>query len=501
VSDGVPGWTRSKEHAPRVLRVVELNREVRFLLEDRYPDVWVEGELADVSRPASGHLYFTLCDSDAPAQVRGVMYRKDAQRARAKMEDGARVRMRCSLTLYDARGTFQLVARVALPAGEGDRAAEVARIRARLAADGLLDPSKKRALPRLPRRIGVVTSRDGAAIHDIVRVAHGRMAVPILLAHCQVQGPDAPLSIVRALRAIARVPDVDVVIVARGGGASEDLSAFDDERVARAIAECPVPTVSGVGHEVDVTLADDVADVRAATPSNAAELVVPDGARLRDDLEALERALARGLDQRVQAQRLKIERLLRRMADPRRRIAAPRSALTQMSAHLQRMLARELTQGHRALDRLRSRLAVFEPRARLARDRDRLESLDARLRRAIAQRLVAARARHELAAAEIAGVASETTRSRREQLERSVARLDRSAAAIAGARRHELARLAGKLEALSPIGILARGYAIALHEGRAVVRASDVSPGDEIAIRVHEGTLRATVVSGEESER
>ncbi|MDQ3037252.1 MAG: exodeoxyribonuclease VII large subunit, partial [Myxococcota bacterium] len=299
-----------------MLRVAELNRVARFALEERFPDVWVEGELADVSRPASGHVYFTLCDADAPAQVRGVMYRNDASRARARLENGARVRLRCSVTIYEARGSFQVTARVALPAGEGDRAAEIARIKAKLAADGLLDPARKRKLPRMPRVVGVVTSRDGAAIHDIVRVASARMGVRIVLVHCQVQGSEAPLSIVRAMRGVQRVPGLDVVIVARGGGASEDLSAFDDERVARAVAECRVPTVSGVGHEVDVTIVDLVADVRAATPSNAAEIVVPDAAQVRAELQGIERALARALDQRVQGERLRIERLMRRIADP-----------------------------------------------------------------------------------------------------------------------------------------------------------------------------------------
>lgn len=469
----VPGWTRSAEHAPRVLRVAELNRIARFSLEERFPDLWVEGELADVSRPASGHVYFTLCDADAPAQVRGVMYRSDAARARARLENGARVRFRGSLTLYEARGTFQLLARVALAAGEGDRAAEVARIKAKLAKEGLLDPGRKRALPRFPRVIGVVTSRDGAAIHDVVRVARERMGVRIVLAHCQVQGPDAPLSIVRALRGVQRVPGLDVVIVARGGGASEDLSAYDDERVAREVAACRVPTVSGVGHEVDVTIVDLVADVRAATPSNAAEIVVPDAQQVRAELEGLERGLARALDQRVSRERLRLERLLRRMPDPRRGTAGPRARLAALRASIERATARRLGDAHRALDRLRARLAVHEPRARLGRDRDRLRALEARLAQAIARTL--------------------------ERAARDVGDRDRALRALGGELtrrgRSELGRRVASLEALSPLGILARGYAIAIHEesGRALVRASDAAPGDRLAVRVHRGTVRARV--------
>ncbi|WP_075097773.1 exodeoxyribonuclease VII large subunit [Sandaracinus amylolyticus] len=471
--DPIPGWTRSAEHAPRVLRVAELNRVARFVMEDQFRDVWVEGELADVSRPASGHVYFTLCDAEMPAQVRGVMYRNDASRARARLENGARVRLRCGLTIYEARGTFQLVARVALPAGEGDRAAEVARLKQKLASEGLFDPTRKRKLPRVPRVVGIVTSRDGAAIHDVVRVASARMGVRLVLAHCQVQGPDAPLSIVRAIRGIQHVPDLDVVIVARGGGASEDLSAYDDERVARAVASCRVPTVSGVGHEVDVTIVDLVADVRAATPSNAAEIVVPDAVQLRAELEGLERALARALDQRVQRERLRIERLLRRIHDPRRRIAAPRQSLAALHASLERSIARRLGDAHRALDRLRARLAVHEPRARLSRDRDRLVALEARLVRAMRARLDDAR--------------------------RTIVDHDRRVRALGPAMvrtpRERLARLVGTLDALSPLGILARGYAIALHQpsGAALVRARDAAPGDRVSIRVHEGTIETVV--------
>jgi exodeoxyribonuclease VII large subunit len=467
------GWTRSAEHAPRVLKVSELNRVARFSLEERFPDVWVEGELVDVSRPASGHVYFTLCDTESPAQVRGVMYRSDVQRARARLENGVRVRLRCSLTLYEPRGSFQVLARVALPAGEGDRAAELLRVKEALAKDGLFDPSKKRALPRFPRVIGVVTSRDGAAIHDVIRVASRRLGVRIVLVHCQVQGAEAPLSILRALRMVQLVPALDVVIIARGGGASEDLSAFDDERVARAVAACPVPTVSGVGHEVDVTMVDLVADARAATPSNAAEIAVPEAAQLRAELESKERALARALDQQIAQERLRIERAVRKLIDPRRRLAAKGHALSALHAALERAVARRLGEEHRALDRLRARLAVHEPRARLLHDREKLRALEERLVRSME------------------GVLE----SRRRVLLGDERALRGCGPDIARRGRSELGHLVSKLDALSPLGILARGYAIAIHEPtrKALVCADDAKPGDRIAIRVHEGSLDAVV--------
>jgi exodeoxyribonuclease VII large subunit len=461
------------EPAPRVLRVAELNRIARFALEDRFPDLWVEGELNDVSRPASGHVYFTLCDADPPAQVRGVMYRSDARRTRAKLENGVRVRLRCSLTIYEPRGSFQVIARIALPAGDGDRAAQVARIRQKLAAEGLLDPARKRPLPRVPRVIGVVTSRDGAAIHDVIRVAHARYPVRIVLAHCQVQGPDAPQSIVAAIRSIQRLPDLDVVLVVRGGGAAEDLSAYDDESVVRAVAECRVPTVSGVGHEIDVTLVDLVADVRAATPSNAAEIAVPDRNQLRAEIEHLERALARQFDQRIQRERLKIERLLRRLPDPRRRLGPARQSLASLRAALERAIARRIGEARRELERWRTQLAVHDPQARLSRDRARLRGFGDRLERAMRDFI-----------------------ARERQMVRDLERaLVGRGPAVTGARRAELTALAAKLEVLSPLAILARGYAIVLHvpSGRALVRARDAAAGDHVRVRLHRGTLDAVV--------
>ena len=466
----VPGWPRSPEHAPRVLGVAELNRLARLSLEDGFPDLWVEGELADVARPPSGHVYFTLQEGQPPAQVRGVMYRNDAQRARARLENGARVRLRGSLTIYEPRGSFQLLARVALPAGQGDRKAELERLRKKLAAEGLFGADRKRPLPRVPRVVGVVTSRAGAAIHDVVRVVHGRLGVRIVLAHCLVQGPEAPASIVRALRAIQEVPGLDVVIVTRGGGASEDLSAYDDERVARAAAACRVPLVSGVGHEVDVTLVDLVADARAATPSNAAEMAVPDGSALRAELEALDRGLARALDQRVQRERLRLERAERRLLDPRRTVGRRRQALAALQGALEQRAARTRAEARRTLERLRARLAAEEPRARLGRDRARLERLAQSVRSS-------------------AGIGAR--RSRLGELE---AALVRAGASLGRGPRSELELLAGRLEALSPLGILARGYAVVLHRGRALGRASDAAPGDPLVLRLHEGTLAAVVV-------
>jgi exodeoxyribonuclease VII large subunit len=392
----------------RVWQVCEVNRAVRFELEGNWADVWIEGELGDVSRAGSGHVYFTLCDEKEPAQLRGVMFKSDARRAKARLEGGARVRMRGTLSLYEARGSFQLIARLAVPAGDGDLAAQFERVRKQLEAEGLFDVARKRPLPRLPRVVGVVTSAQGAALHDVVRVASGRCPVRIVVSDCRVQGESAPASIVAALEAVQRLPGLDVVIVTRGGGSAEELGAFNDERVARAVAACRVPVVSGVGHEVDVSICDLVADVRAATPSNAAELVVPDREALLRALEASARGLERAMEGRLGAERLKLERLS-------------------------------------------GRARRHDPRAQLGRDRRALEALGTRL----------------------AGTARRWLHDRHARLGQLTARLD----------------------AMSPLAVLARGYAIALSErtGRAVVSADDVEVGEHLRVRLSEGELRARV--------
>ncbi|MGA9655938.1 MAG: exodeoxyribonuclease VII large subunit, partial [Polyangia bacterium] len=242
----------------------ELVRAARLTLESRFADLRVEGEISGLKRSANGHLYFTL--KDAEAQLDCVMYAREAARLRFRLQDGQQVRCRGRLTIYEARGRFQLSVHAIEPAGAGALALAFEQLKQSLAAEGLFDPERKRPLPFLPRRLGVVTSAQGAVIRDIVRVAHRRFPVPILLAPTPVQGEGAAAAIVAALAEIVKVPDVDVVIVARGGGSMEDLWAFNDEALARAIAACPIPVISAVGHETDFTIADFVADLRAPTP-------------------------------------------------------------------------------------------------------------------------------------------------------------------------------------------------------------------------------------------
>lgn len=440
--------TKPPKEEERVLRVAELNRAVRGTLEGGFSDIWVEGEIAQCTKSAPGHVYFTLVDETEPAQLSCVMFRSDAMRARAKLETGARVRVRGRATLYVQSGRFQLAVTHAMPAGAGDQAARLEALRKKLDAEGLFATARKRSLPRLPRVVGVVTSTSGAALHDILEVSRSRCPVRVVVADCRVQGVDAPRSIVAALAAIQRLPEVEVVIVARGGGSSEDLAAFQDESVVRAIAACRVPIVSAVGHETDVTLSDFAADLRAATPSNAAELVVPDRRMLESALENGVRRLERAMDGYLDGHRLELERRSRKLEDPRTALASARRRLDEQRTRLAVALPRRIAKNRASLVFLDRRLFELDPRRKLAERRMRLFALEGRLRPAM-HRLV--------------------------QTQGS-----------------ELAELAAKLDALSPLAVLTRGYAIALDaDGRAVRRARDVKVGDALTLRLGDGRVRA----------
>ena len=454
--------------------VSELTGRLTATIDRAFPDeVWVQGEIRDLSRSQAGHVYFSLNDEEEPAQLRGVMFRSDVGRTKAPLQDGARVRFRGKLSLYQARGQFQLIARSAKPAGEGDLAAQFRKLRAKLEAEGLLDPSRKRELPGLPRVVGVVTSRTGAALRDIMRVAAERCPVHILVADCRVQGEAAPSSIVAALGLVQRVENLDVVIVSRGGGSAEDLWAFNDEGVARAIAACRVPVVSGVGHEVDVTIADLVADQRAATPSNAAEIVVPERDTLLREVQSFERRLSQAFDNRMGGLRLKLERLLRPLYDARRVIVPVRRELSTLDDQLAQAQRASIRARRKTHANLQQRLMRLDPRSVLRADQRSLAALNARL--ANAGRVPIRRHQERLVAL------SDALRTRGRPMVRE------KRAAFTEACTH--------LDALSPLKVLDRGYAIALHEatGKAVRSASEVKAGDRLRVRVSDGEFGAKV--------
>lgn len=364
----------SRELPYSVSRVV---RGVNRTLDRVVGTIWIEGEVSSLKRPSSGHVYFSL--SDGRSQLAAIMWRSDARRLRFELVEGMSLRCRARLGLYHQGGRFQLYVSAAEPAGAGADALRLEELKRRLAAEGLFDAARKRPLPLLPRRIGVVTSRSGAAIRDIVRAVQRRFPVPILVADARVQGASAPRQIVHGLGQLYRAP-VDVIILGRGGGSSADLSAFNDARVVRVVAKSPVPLISAVGHEVDVTLTDLAADHRAATPTMAGEMAVPVLADLSDRLAKEERRLAREIGHRLRAARHQLdvtgERLEGRVTAALERRRRALAAVGEALAH--RHPRARLSESRRALDELGGRLGTSMAAA-LARRQTRLAAAASQL--------------------------------------------------------------------------------------------------------------------------
>ena len=436
----------------RVLTVTELTVRVRDALEVQIGEVWVEGELSNCRLWNTGHLYFTLKDSSS--QLRGFMFKSALRYLRFKPADGTRVIARGRITVYEPKGEYQLVCEHLEPQGLGALQLAFEQLKRRLDADGLFDPSRKRPLPALPRKIGIVTSLDGAAIRDIIKVLRRRYAnAHLVISPARVQGADAAPEIARSLRQIARVPGVDVVIVGRGGGSLEDLWAFNEEMVARAIARVPVPVISAVGPETDVTIADFVADVRAPTPSAAAELVVARKDefcgridRLHDRLTAALRSRAQALSRRVHiaAGRPAFAAFPARVAMRGRHVADLEHAL-------KRTLRDTLSARSRRLLALERQLSTFDAGRRLAGIRSRLVDAGTRLRNAAARR-------HDRAQA-------------------------------------NLRTVVGRLETLSPLAVLGRGYAMAWDAGKTrIIRdPRTVRDGETIHVTVERGEIECAV--------
>ena len=349
-----------------VLSVTDLNRLVRATLETDFAEVWVAGEISNFRVPASGHFYF--CLKDKRSQLAAVMFRT-AQRGLAfRPSDGLDVLAHGRISLYEARGDLQLVVDTLEPRGQGGQQLALEQLKRRLAAEGLFDAARKRRLPVWPRAVGVITAMTGAAIHDIVSTLRSRMPhTRIIVRPVRVQGPYAGADIVRALAELSSVASVEVIIVGRGGGSLEDLWAFNEERVARAIVASAVPVVSAVGHEIDVTLADLAADCRAATPTAAAALVVPDAAQLRHRVAVRENALAAALRAHVRRARDRLAALARHVRDPRRHLAAQRQHVAHLSGRASRALSGQLQMARAELATEAERLHALSPLAVLER--------------------------------------------------------------------------------------------------------------------------------------
>jgi len=441
-----------------VWSVSELTARIKAQLEEGFPTVWVEGEISNLRLPGSGHAYFTL--KDEMAQLRAVLFRGRGRRVRFDLEDGMQVLAFGGLDVYAARGQYQLVVEMMEPKGLGALQLAFEQLKRRLEAEGLFDEGRKRPLPAFPRVIGVVTSPTGAAIRDILNIIGRRFGdLRILIAPVRVQGDEAPGEILQALANLQEVAELDVVIVGRGGGSIEDLWAFNDERVARAIVACRVPVISAVGHETDFTIADFVADLRAPTPSGAAELVVREKLTVIEALAELYARLKQAVTAEIAGYRERVEYLGRRrvLTDP----------------------ARALRDLHRRLDELQGRLRLG------------LRASQRQVSHRVA--LATGGLRRSNPLARIAGGAALLTQLR--------GRLGASAGHSVKVSRSRFAETVGRLESLSPLGVLARGYSLTRLPSGAVVRsAGQVAVGDPLEILLHQGALGARVTGVKERD-
>lgn len=454
---GAPASATAPQPSRRkVLTVAALTADLRARLETGYPDVWVDGEISNGRVWSSGHFYFQL--KDATAQIRGVMFRNTVNRLRFAPQDGMQVLVRGSLSVYEAKGEYQLVAQHMEPRGAGALQLAFEQLKQRLQDEGLFAHERKRPLPALPRRIGIVTSLDGAAIRDILTVLLRRNPrAQVLIAHSRVQGEGAAAEVAQALARLNRIDDVDVIIVGRGGGSLEDLWAFNEEIVARAIAASRVPVISAVGHETDVSIADFVADLRAATPSAAAELVLQKSDEFAAQIRRWRERLSSAMTARLARGAHRVQRAATHpaLAGLPLRLSLRARRLDDLLATADRQLRSAVAARRRRLERAAGLVAHHDPRHRLGRGQAALAGLDARLRAGIATR-------HQ------------------------------------HARRH-LERSAAHLHALSPLGVLGRGYAVCWDGTRTrVIRAvGDVQPGEALRITLGHGELTARVIDAD----
>jgi exodeoxyribonuclease VII large subunit len=435
-----------------VCTVGELAMRIKAQLEDQFPAVWVEGEISNLRTPSSGHAYFTL--KDDTAQLRCVLFRGRGRRVAFQPEDGMQVLAFGGLDVYLARGEYQLVVELLEPKGVGALQLAFEQLKRRLEAEGLFDSARKRPLPPFPRTIGIVTSPTGAAIRDMLHVIDRRFAdLRILITPVRVQGEEAPGEIVAALRDLQAVEDLDVIIVGRGGGSIEDLWAFNDERVARAIAGCRVPVISGVGHETDFTIADFVADLRAPTPSAAAEVVVQEKLQVARALVGLYEALKQAMASRLERDRERVEVLGKRrvLTDAARALRDLYRRVDELTSRLTRAMRGSERQATHRLSLARNALRSLNPVARIANGTVLLAQLRGRL---------ASAAVHSVKVSQ-----------------------------------HRFDAAVGRLDSLSPLAVLGRGYSLTrlLPSGVIVRDAAQTRPGDAIEILLHQGAVEARV--------
>ncbi len=436
-----------------VFTVSRLNTTVRQLLEQEMGSVWLSAEISNFSQPASGHWYFTLKDDGA--QVRCAMFRNSNRRVTFRPQHGQQILVRATITLYEPRGDYQLIIESMHPAGEGALQQQFELLKAKLASEGLFDQQHKQPLPEPAKQVGVITSATGAALHDVLRVLHRRdPSLPVNIYPTPVQGADAPAAIVRAIELANQRAECDVLIVGRGGGSLEDLWSFNEERVARAIFASRIPVVSAVGHETDVTIADFVADLRAPTPSAAAEIVSRNQTELLRQLLSQQQRLEMAMDYYLAQQQRRFSRLDHRLQQqhPQLRLARQQTALFRLQQRLNEAMENRLRQSLRQQDRLSQRLAAHQPQPRLFQAQRQLEQMRYRLQQSM-----------------------EKTLNRDRQ---------------------RFATLAAQLEGVSPLATLARGFSVTTDSaGQVVKKTAQLQSGDTLRTRLDDGWVESQVTS------
>ena len=437
------------------LSISQLNLDAQGLLESSFPLIWLQGELSNFSRPASGHWYFSLKDSRA--QINGAMFRNRNRLLDFAPQNGQQVLVRAKVTLYVPRGNFQIVVEHMEPAGQGALKAQFDALKAQLQSEGLFAQDRKQALPAWPSQIGVITSPSGAAIRDILQVLQRRCpSIPVVIYPAAVQGADAPVQLRQALGLAVTRNECDVLIIGRGGGSLEDLWAFNDEALTRAVAECPIPIVSAVGHEVDTGLTDFAADLRAPTPSAAAELVSPDLSVVSQRLAGLHRRLRWVMAQQLRTPQERLRHLSQRLRSPRQHLEQSSQRLDELHNRLQRQMQHRLTLLQGRLQPSQQRLARLSPERLLLDRQQQLAVLNKRLPQPIQRQI------------------------QQQQV--------------------QLAGLSKRLQTASPLETLARGYSITFKGDDAVRSVSQLQPGDTLTTRLVDGEVTARVEHVQESD-
>lgn len=429
--------------------ISRLNLEVQGLLESTFPLLWIEAEISNLSRPASGHLYFSL--KDDRAQVSAAMFRGRNQRLRFEPKNGLQVLVRARVTLYPPRGGFQLVVEHMEDAGEGRLRREFEELKAKLQDEGLFAADRKQPLPTHPCQVGLITSASGAALRDILHVLRRRSPqLPVLIYPTPVQGKEAPAQIRAALAMAVQRRECDVLVMTRGGGSLEDLWAFNDEALARDVADCPIPIVSAIGHEIDFALTDFVADVRAPTPSAAAELISPDSSALNTQRNALKRRLDTAMTRQLTQLQERARGLSKRLQSPQRRLERYSQQLDELNARITRHMNGQMSSTAQQLVSIQKRLSARDPRQLIKLARERLLGLQRRLALPLPR-------------------TSKRTQTR-------------------------LAQLAQRLHVASPLATLERGFSITLTEDDHAIRSiNDIQNGASVKTRIKDGTLHSTI--------